>query len=61
MYTSKSYMVMIMKEKYKRMYASVLYVCIVAAFSLGVVAGMLVTAHSYDEAFESGYYMMAKD
>ena len=50
-----------MKEKITRMYASVLYVCIVTAFSLGVVAGMLVTAHSYDEALESGYYMMSED
>ena len=50
-----------MKKKITRMYASVLYVCIVTAFSLGVVAGMLVTAHSYDEAFESGYYLMSED
>lgn len=50
-----------MKGKIKRMYASILYVCVVAAFGLGVVAGMLVTAHSYDEALESGYYMMAED
>ena len=49
------------KEKYKRMYARFLYVCIVTAFSMGVVAGMLVTAHSYDEALESGYYMMSED
>lgn len=50
-----------MKEKIKRMYVSILYVCIVTAFSLGVVAGMLFTVHSYDEAFESGYYMMSED
>ena len=49
-----------MNKKINGMYTRILYICVVASFGLGVIAGMLFTAHTYDEAFESGYYMVSE-